>query len=298
MKRCTCLIALAALILCTGSAEAGRFRFVGEGTVWTDGDRYAAVSLKDRAVRVIDDVADRSWSVTPPDPGCYLHEVAARNVLWGCSQAAPLLQELGSETTRPVPGWDAYLAWFETIRYSLTAPTGPYPGGFGRSWLTAAYGCFRCAAEPSYLDWRTGRLVSGVPDLPTKIIDLDDPDLEATLCKPLHPRVHHYVAVYEPPWFLLYRHGGQGLLHLSHCGSARPVFSVRCRCFGPILGHRHLLWLDGYTVRGYDLAKRRRVSLGRLEPVAGPQLWATRHTLYVTTYGGYVYAARLERGPT
>jgi hypothetical protein len=301
------------LLICAASADARRFHFVGEGTVWADGDRYAAISLKDRPVRVIDDLARRGWSVTSPRPNCHLSGVAARTVMWDCSQAtppleAPRLQELGTRTLRPVPGWDTYARWFESFRYQLTAPFGPYPAGLGARWVGGAYGCFRCKAGPSFMDWHTGTFVPRVDDVAGRVVDLDDPDLEVPLCAPLQRHVSpyeddtgsfgFYASAYRSPWFLNDAYAEGSVLKLYRCGHRKAVFTVRCRCHDPVLGRRHLLWLDQYDVRAFDLAKRRRVSLGKLEPVAGPRLYATRHTLYITTYGGYVYAASLPRPST
>ena len=287
MKRLA--VALAILLVAAPSAEAAKFRLVGQGHVWTDGDRYAAVMLDGRPIRVIDDLRRKSWRVLPPRPGCFVGGIAAARVLWSCPEQ-PLLQELETGLVHPLPGWDANVE-------------GRFAGGLGNHWYVVSYSCARCDGSTSYVNWRTGAVVPRVEERATRVVDVDAPGLEVPLCSPLRRRSipaelreggsAFYGSAYRRPWLLSDELGITHVIRLSHCREAKPVLRMRCECPDVPLGPRYMLWLDGYTVRGYDLRKRRTVRLGRIHRVAGPHLFATRRTVYVTDFGGYLWALPL-----
>jgi hypothetical protein len=312
------LLGLVALMLGVPSANArSPFHVIGEGSVSTDGKRYALLRDRENApYRVIDDRLHRSWAIASPPPGCSdVAGVADGSLLWHCPTLAgmqnpssrPVLQNLETGEVTPVPGWDAYLNWFDTRAATGWMGQGPWPEDLGSRWLRASVNCYHCGPEYSYIDWHTGRLVPYLPDVATVVPDLDASDLQARLCAPLR---RHAVdapfgqsledADYEPPWLL--RGSAGRYVQLYRCGHRKPLRIHRCSglssCF-PQLGGGFLTWSDPSwhrvipIVKVFRLADRRRVSIGKLKGARGLQ--HTRRTVYVNAASGKVYAAPIPR---
>jgi hypothetical protein len=316
------LVGLAALLLAAPAAEArSPFHLVARGSsVTTDGERYALLWNRDgQAYRVIDDELKRSFDLPPAPAGCSLSSgrfdlVASGSVLWDCPSVAngisvsrPLLQDLGTGDFRPVPGWDAYLRWFDQQYATGWVGQGPWPQGIGSHWLRGSILCYHCLPEYSYLDWHTGRFIAHLDETATTIPDLDSPDLEVPICPPLRrPRYQDPLGSsfyfgdsdYEPPWYL--RSAGRRYVSLYRCGHRKPLRIHRCSALwncSPQLGGGYLTWSDPSwtgvvpTIKVFRLADRRRVVIGKLRKARVVQ--HTGNDVYVTTASDRVYAAPL-----
>jgi hypothetical protein len=183
---------------------------------------------------------------------------------------------------------------------------GPGPIGLGGRWLRGEVTCDRCIQVWSYIDLRTGRFVSQVRERATRLVDLDEPDLEVPLCAPLRRRpLEDYVgppfeeATFRRPWLLTELRQERGYVRVRRCGRRNPVIVGPCRSRGcdVQLGRRHVVWLDGGVVRAFDLVTRRRFVVGKVKPSLEPgSLHLTRHRVYVVPYsGGEVQVAPLPR---
>jgi hypothetical protein len=288
-------VVIAVMLLAAASAEAApRFKPIGEGRVMADGNRWALLQLEGQPARVIDDLRGRSWEVPVPSPMCTAIGVAAANVLWSCPGVDPQLQQAQTGALRPVPGWDAYERWFAEFAAFGWVGSPPYPSGLGSRWVRGSALCYHCAPMHSYMDWRTGRFVEPFEERANRVVDLDEPELEVKLCRPLH-RVRDRAlgmdqlapARYDAPW-LLERTEPYPSLRLYRCGQRRPVVSRRCgRSCDAILGGGFLTWLEWPRVRALRLADGRRFRLGQ---PAGGSIQRTRRTIYINAYPGTVLA--------
>jgi hypothetical protein len=310
------LAALGTLAVCASAADArSPFRLLGAGSAWTDGDRYAAINLKDQPAHVVDEWTGRAFDVVGPT-GCFLQGVAEGTVLWQCDGflnryqpvERPKIEDLATGALRDVPGWDTYLRWFDATRYrSGFYGQGPTVSGFGSRWLSAYIWCYHCIPEDSYIDWHTGTFVERRSEVAERVPDLDDPELDVPLCAPLRRLPLHededppfQASAYDPPWFQRDAYTDRLVVRLHHCGRRKPILVARCRfdhCWSFQLGGGYLTWRQGLTVYAYRLASRHLLRVGSLPwRVQGPVVYHTRRTVYAfDSENTGVWAAPLPR---
>lgn len=293
---------LAGLLTLASAADARTpFRQIGTGTVWTDGDRYAALMLSRGPNRIVDAASGATWELPEPAYGCRVAGVAAGHVLWDCD--VPLLQELATGTLRELPGWDTYLQWRENEPLGVDRWTDLT--GFGDRWVKADLLCPHCPAIWSYIDWHTGALVARVDERAKRVVDLDEPELDVPLCAPLVRKRHasperppFRPASFERPWLLRDLSSTSRVLELHRCGRHKPLVAARCKrggCRSPQLGGGYLTWRDGFDVGAYRVARRRRTLVGRLpRKASGAVIAHTRRTVYAFDDEFRVYAAPLR----
>jgi hypothetical protein len=310
MRSAVALTVLAAL-LAAGPADArSPFRSLGDGVGWADGERYAAITPTNDAPagarsRVFDDATGRTWELSPPRSGCHVFAVAQGNVLWSCYTGAPVIQELESGATRPVPGWDTYQRWLTRDRFAGPGPVDV--SGFGGRWLQATMWCYHCPPALSFMDWHTGTFVSATTDLAERTVDLDNPELDVPLCAPLrrlpvkHPEgsPKYVPSEYERPWMLRNLWASGATVRVYRCGRREPLLIARCRfgdCLSRQLGGGYLTWRDGYRVYAFKLASRKRLDVGRLPAsISTPAIVHTRRNVYATSGEGKVFVAPIPR---
>jgi len=243
------LVGLAVLLVSAPAADArSAFHKIGDGPVWADGERYAAVGgggWTGKPSRIIDDVTRRSWTLAPPRNDCGVAGAAAGYVLWDCSvpEYTPLLQSLETGAVSQAPGWDAFVSWLD---FPVRRDDRPYVSGFGARWLRATYWCYHCGPQFSFVDWHSGAFRGLLPDLARHSYDVDLPELDRRICAPLSRRavegegrfeVEFAPEDYEPPWLLRDAASTSDRLGLYHCGRRKPVAIPRCR-FGGCLSRR------------------------------------------------------------
>jgi hypothetical protein len=295
-------VVLLALAICAPAQARSPFRLIGEGTVWTDGDRYAVVQLEGGTVRVIDDRLGRSWDLAA-HPTCYLGGAAAGHLLWDCTPAPPRLQDIATGDVTDVPGWDAYVAATQALQPTALGWFGPEVRGFGSSWARGVVGCYHCPPQYGYVDWHSGRFVSELREVATRLPDLDAPDLDVPLCAPLTRRAYHdrelepfADAQYEPPWFM--REASYRVLRLYHCGRRKPLIVRRCgRTCDASLGGGYLFWTETSTpglttIKAFRLADRRKFVIA--QTTQARFIAHTRRAVYVERSNGNVYSAPLR----
>jgi hypothetical protein len=312
MRRALAFGVLAALLAASSAEARPAFHRIGEGQVWSDGERYAAVggaAYTGKPALVLDDATGRRWTLTPPRNECGFYAVAAREVLWNCHglQDIPLFQNLDTGTVREVPGWYLYIRWFESLG-PRNDPDRPYVTGFGDRWLRTTDQCYHCGPEVHYVDWHSGAFRTDFPDVARRSVDLDRPELDRPICAPLSRRPEadsdyggpRFASEdYEPPWMLRDTTVSSWRLRLYHCGRRKPVTIARCQlghCLSPQLGGGYLTWRDGYRVYASRLASRRRVRVGTLPGgTEAPTVVHTRRSVYAAGTDLNAYAAPLKR---
>jgi hypothetical protein len=314
---------LAALLVAFAAAPAAEarshFRLLGEGSVRTDGERYAMFDRPGQGMRVIDDALRQTYDLSAP-PGCSFRDVAEGYALFECPSATgerpPVLMDIQTGATTPVPGWDSYMRWWRSAGDRGSGPSPPFPtlSHIGRHWIEASWQCYHCEPEYHYLNWRTGALViDAAAGQRTRVVDLDDRDLDVPLCAPFSRRVDPaakrdpvFVSPYllgydyQPPWGLpqLRRSQAGRRLVLDRCGKAHPITVSRCRprCSEGQLGAGFLTWSQGSRVYSWLLSTRKRRHYRGVAAFAGGGLSVqhTRRTVYVNADGS-VYAAPSRR---
>jgi hypothetical protein len=271
-------------------------------------------------MRVIDDATRRSYDLEAPD-GCSFRGVAEGYALFECPSDTgtrpALLMDIQTGATSPVPGWDEYTRWWRSAGGDHgTALSAAFPevSAIGRHWIESTWACYHCEPEHQYLNWRTGALVlDAAARERTRVVDLDERDLEMPLCAPLSRRVDPSARddpVFESPFLLGYdfqapwglpqlrRSVAGKRLVLDRCGRVHPITVSRCRarCSQGQLGAGFLTWSEGPRVYSWLLSTRKRRRFAGLARFAGTALTVqhTRRTIYVNA-GDSVYAAPSRR---
>jgi hypothetical protein len=311
--------ALVVLLAGASQAVALPLRDIGQGTVWTDGDRYAVFYPHDEANRprmVLDERTGRRYPLSaptvPPASGfttpvaCRFNGLAAGQVLWACDYGDPpfLLTELATGESRAVPGWaelDSSLSQFPFL-------DNIWVRDMGRRWLLVQGYSWAGLDANRWLDWRTGRLVTDPAAGARTVFDLDDPRLSVPLCTPLRRRVEPYEGV-GPDSIVPYVYEGGWLFEPFSFPQHRPVVIRRCgrhrrlvlhacrhRCGSATMGAGYVSWFDRKQfsrinqppvskdrtlVFAYDLGRRRPLRFQANFDREPPDfVWHTRRHIY------------------
>ena len=297
---------LAGLALPTG-AVAARPQPVGQGTLMTDGARYAAfVPASGAPARLIDTRSGTETPIAIPTPvqeqnggTNALAAIGGGQLVWNRYRVSPVLTDISSGESREAPGWEAVAAGQTFVPFAVT-----HVWGMGAQWMKLRTEGLRSRSE-GYLNWRTGEWQSYDPGGARDHLNLDRPELLEPLCAPFRrtkTRSGWRDVLYRRP-YRIFERGYQVLL--GRCGSTRGVRLFRheerpcANCIEiddlnslvptrPVWAGRRRL----APIRMYLPRKRRVITLGHLRrvfPNDSISIAQTRTRIFVTVRDQRVY---------